>query len=102
MSETAPVIFWHRDLPPAAAEAIAEHTLEAQSTRVRSTFTHRDELWDVCHADLMQQTHERLKQEIGRLGGRYAHVLTEQVDIRHDDRTGEAWLHGCFTYMLYA
>ena len=102
MSETETVIFWHRELPPPDAQAIAEHTLEAQSSRVRGSFTHRDELWDSCYADLMVNTRERLKQEIVRLGGRYAHVLTEQVDIRHDYRTGEAWLHGCFTYMLYS
>ena len=36
-----------------------------------------------------------------RLGGDYAHVLTESVDSRHDMETGEAWLHGRFIYMLY-
>ncbi len=30
-----------------------------------------------------------------------AHILSESIDTRHDDRTGEAWLHGRFTYMLY-
>lgn len=102
MSETETVIFWHRELPPPTATAVAEHTIEAQSSRVPGPFAHRDELWDSSYADLMMHTHERLKQEIDRLGGRYAHVLSEQVDIRHDDRTGEAWLHGCFTYMLYS
>jgi hypothetical protein len=49
----------------------------------------------------MVQTRIRLEQEIERLGGDYAHVLGEVVDTRHDDAKGEAWLHGCFTYMLY-
>lgn len=102
MSETDTVIFWHRELPPPTADAIAEHTLEAQSARVLGTLAHRDELWDSCYADLMMRTHQRLEQEIARLGGRYAHVLSEQVDVKHDDRTGEAWLHGLFTYMLYS
>src|SRR5207245_2468736 len=31
----------------------------------------------------------------------YAHVLNEAIESRHDDATGEAWLHGCVTYMLY-
>lgn len=101
MSENDTVVFWHRQLPPPAANPVAEHTLEAQSARVLGTISHRDELWDSCYADLMRRTHERLEQEIARLGGRYAHVLGEQVDVRHDDRTGEAWLHGLFTYVLY-
>lgn len=102
MSDNETIVYWHRQLPPATADAVAEHTLDAQSGRVQGTLSHRDELWDSCYADLMTRTHERLKQEIARLGGRYAHVLSEQVDVRHDDRTGEAWLHGLFTYMLYA
>jgi len=43
----------------------------------------------------------QLQQEVARLGGNYAHVLNESVDSRHNDVTGENWLHGCFTYMLY-
>jgi hypothetical protein len=42
-----------------------------------------------------------IKQEVLRLGGRYAHVLNEAIDTRHDDVTGETWLRGRFTYMLY-
>ena len=49
----------------------------------------------------MTQTRERLAEEIARLGGRYAHVLGESIGTRHDAVTGEAWLHGRFTYMLY-
>ena len=44
---------------------------------------------------------ERLREEIDRLGGRYAHVLDESIDTRHNAATGEAWLQGRFTYMLY-
>jgi hypothetical protein len=49
----------------------------------------------------MVQAQARLEQEVVRLGGNYAHVLDESVDSRHDDVTGESWLHGSFTYMLY-
>jgi hypothetical protein len=84
-----------------AAEAVAEHTVEATSHRVPGTIVHRDELWDRCLADLMTKTQTRLEQEIVRLGGRYAHILSESIDTRHDDVAGEAWLHGRFTYMLY-
>ena len=94
-------VFWHRDLPPLDAEVMSEHTLEAVSGRVPGTLSHRDEIWDRCYEELMARTDERLAQEIARLGGRYAHILHESIDSRHDDRVNEAWLHGTFTYVLY-
>jgi hypothetical protein len=98
---TPKTVYWHRELPPASAQAIGEHTLEANSARVPGTIAHRDELWERCHQDLMAQTCDRLEQEIARLGGDYAHVLTEVIEPRHDDAKGEAWMYGRFTYMLY-
>ena len=80
---------------------MCEHVVEATSVRVPSTLAHRDELWERCYEDLMAQARIRLEQEVLRLGGNYAHVLDESVDSRHDDVTGESWLHGSFTYMLY-
>lgn len=94
-------IYWHGELPPADAEPVEEHVLEAASRRVPGTLDHRSELWDECHDDLMEQARTRLRQELLRLGGNYAHVLDEIVDSRNDAVTGEAWLHGRFTYMLY-
>jgi hypothetical protein len=49
----------------------------------------------------MENAETRMKQEIDRLAGRHAHVLDESIDSRRDERTGEAWLHGLFTYTLY-
>jgi hypothetical protein len=95
-----PVVFWHRELPPLDAVAVAEHVVEATSARVRHTFSHRDELWTSCYRDLMNRTTLRLRQEVVRLGGRYAHVLEESIDSRHDDATGEGWLAGRFKYSL--
>lgn len=95
------VIYWHRELPPLDAEPIGEHTIEATSGRVPGTIAHRDELWTRCQDELMAQTRHRLAEEIARLGGRYVHVRTESIDTRHDDATGEAWLHGRFEYTLY-
>lgn len=95
------IVYWHRDLPPIDAEPIAEHTIEATSSRVKGSIGHRDDLWDRCYLELMANARQRLIQEIARLGGDYAHVLDESVDTRRNDATGEAWLHGCFTYMLY-
>ncbi len=94
-------IYWHRQLPPADAQPVAEHTVESASARVRDTVLDRDELWRRCEEDLMRGTQRRLIEEMRRLGGRYAHVLSESIDMRHDAATGEAWLHGRFTYMLY-
>ena len=94
-------VYWHRDLPPLDAEMVGEHVLEATSGRVQGSLAHRDELWDRAYRELMENTHARLKQEISRLSGHYAHVLDESIDSRHDDATGEAWLHGRVTYVLY-
>ena len=94
-------IYWHRQLPPADAEVMAEHVIEANSGRVRGSLARRDELWDRCYGDLMDSVCRRLKQEIERLGGDCAHVLTESIESRHDDATNEVWLHGRFTYVLY-
>jgi hypothetical protein len=71
------VIYWHRDLPPVGAEAMAEHTLEANSMRVPGTLAHRGELWNQCYRDLMAQARLRFQQDVPRLGGNYAHVLNE-------------------------
>ena len=94
------VVYWHRELPPIDAEALEEHTVEAASMRVRGTIDHRSELWDRCYEDLMTRLRDRLEQEVKRLGGRYAHVLHESLDTKHDDITGEAWLHGRVKYLL--
>jgi hypothetical protein len=94
-------IFWHRELPPLDAQAIGEHVVEATSSHVPETIAHRDELWNRCEAELMANARERLHEEIARLGGRFAHVLDESIDARHNAATGESWLSGRFTYMLY-
>jgi hypothetical protein len=95
------VVYWHRDLPPLEAEFIAEHTVEANSSRVPGTIAHRDELWDRCYRELMATGERRLQQELARLGGDFAHVHDEAIAPRHDDAAGESWLHGRFSYTLY-
>ena len=95
------IVYWHRDLPPLEAQGLAEHTVEANSSRVAGTLAHRSELWDRCYHELMANAEGRLGQEIARLGGDFAHVHGEAVIPKHDDAAGEAWLHGRFTYMLY-
>ena len=95
------VVYWHRELPPIDAEVMAEHTVEADSSRVAGTMRHRDELWHRCYDELMTNAEHRLAQEVARLGGHYAHVHDEVIDPRHDDAAGQAWLHGRFRYVLY-
>ena len=95
------IVYWHRDLPPLDAELVAEHVVEASSSRVSGRIAHRDELWNRCYDELMATAEHRLTQEVGRLGGDCAHVYEEIVDPRHDDLTGQGWLHGRFGYMLY-
>ena len=97
----APVVYWHRDLPPLDAELVAEHTVEASSSRVPGTLEHRNDLWDQCYQELMANTTIRMVEEVARLGGHYAHVNDEAISPKHDDAAGEAWLHGRFSYMLY-
>ncbi len=94
-------IYWHRDLPPLSAEAQGEHVLEASSGRLPGTLAHRDELWARGHAELMAHADARLEQEIERLGGHSAHVLSESIEPQHDAVTGDVWLRGRFVYMLY-
>jgi hypothetical protein len=99
--DASKTVFWHRDLPPLEAEPIAEHTVEANSSRIAGTIAHRDELWNGCYRQLMANAESRLHQEVARLGGHYAHVIDELVEPKRDDVAGEAWLHGRFSYMLY-
>ena len=94
-------VYWHRELPPMAAEMVGEHVVEATSGRVPSSFAHGGELWGRAYRELMENAETRMTQEIDRLAGRYAHVLDESIDSRRDEVTGEAWLHGLFTYALY-
>jgi len=95
------VVYWHRDLPPPEAEAVAEYVLEAASAHVPGTIAHRDELWSVCYHDLLTRAQARLEQEATRLGGCYARVIGETIDSCRDDGKGETWLRGRFKYVLY-
>jgi hypothetical protein len=96
------IVFWHRELPPLDAAVMAEHTVEANSNRVAGTIAHRSELWDSCYRELMASAEARIVTEIARLGGRYAHVRSESIGVKHDDAAGEAWLHGTFNYVTYS
>src|SRR5688500_12917338 len=64
----AKIVFWHRELPPLVAELVAEHTVEANSSRVPGTLAQRNELWDRCYRELMANAEHRLVQEVTRLG----------------------------------
>jgi len=101
MADRSKIIYWHRELPPVDAQMMGEHVVEATGARVAGSLAHRDELWNQRYEELMVLVRARIEQEVARLGGAYAHVLSESVDSKHDDLNGQAWLHGRFTYMLY-
>ncbi len=95
------VVYWHRELPPLDADPIGEHVVEAASGHIPGTLARHDDLWRQCERELMASTEARLREEVTRLGGRYAHVLSEVIEPRHDHVTGQTWLRGRFTYTLY-
>lgn len=97
----ARVVYWHRDLPPLDTELLGEHVVEATSPRIAGRLARHDDIWHRCEADLMQVADHRLREEVARLGGRYAHVLEEVIEPKHDMKADETWLHGRFTYALY-
>jgi hypothetical protein len=99
--ENAKVVYWHRELPPFDADATQEHVIEATSDRVPGVIERHGELWQRCYATLTENTRIRLEQEVTRLGGHYAHVTEEHIEIKQDDAKGESWLHGQFNYTLY-
>ena len=95
------VVYWHLDLPPLTADVCSDDVVEARSGRVAGTLSHRDDAWERCYADLMVHAATTIAQEVTRRGGDYAHVKDEVIDTRHDDATGETWLYGRFTYVMY-
>ncbi len=95
------VVFWHRALPPLDAEPLGEHCVEADSGHVQDTLAHRNELWEDCRLDLVAAATRRIDQEVARLGGRFAHVRDERIEVKHDAVQSDAWMHGRYTYMLY-
>jgi len=103
MTTTSPPrrVYWHRDLPPAKAQAMGAHTIEATSARISGTLDRRGELWTRCYQELMEQATHRLEQEIARLHGDCARVLAEHIEPRRDERSGETWMYGRFEFELY-
>jgi len=95
------IVYWHRELPPVDGEILDEHVVEATSDRVSGSIDRYGDLWNRCHAALMEHATGRLAQEVARLGGHYAHVLDEHIESKRDDVANESWLHGRFSYVLY-
>ena len=95
------VVFWHRELPPVDAEMIAEHVVEAASSRIAGSLARGDAAWDRCYEELMTEANKRLVEEVKRLMGDCARVTDETIDPRHDPKTDESWLSGTFKFVLY-
>jgi hypothetical protein len=96
-----PTVYWHRELPPLDAEPVGEHSLEADGPRLPDTADNRAALWNQREESFALVVRVRIGQEVARLGGRFAHVLDEHIEIKRDAALGEAWMHGRYTYMLY-
>ena len=95
------VVYWYRDLPPLSEKAEGEHEVAATSERVHLAAGERSHLWKRCYDSLMKHTHDRILQELARLGGSCAHVTHEEIQSRQDDATGEFWLSGTFRFVMY-
>jgi len=101
MTDRQTRIYWHRDLPPLDADAVAEHTVDAVSDKADYHFDRRDELWHDCAPSLRAHLVERLEAELDRLGGAYAHVLEEDVTPHVDHANAQYWLIGKARYTIY-
>ena len=82
-------------------DPVANDTVEATSSRVPATIARHSELWSRCYDELIKTAERRMSQELKRIGGACARVHDEGIDTRHDAATGEAWLHGRFTFTVY-
>ena len=80
---------------------VADDTVEAMSSRVPGTIARHSDLWNQCYDELIGTAERRMSQELTRIGGACARVHNEGIDTRHDAATGEAWLHGRFTFTVY-
>jgi hypothetical protein len=94
------VIYWRRELPPLDAEPVGEQVVEADSAHVKGDLAQRDATWNQRRDDLMARLDERVRQEVARIGGDYAHVLKESIEPHRNDANGEAWLHGRLDYSV--
>lgn len=97
----SPDVYWHRELPPLGMSRVADDAIEATSTRIPGTIARHSDLWNRCYDELIKTAELRMSQELKRIGGACARVYDEGIDTRHDAATGEAWLHGRFTFTVY-
>lgn len=101
MATTSRVVYWRRELPPLREVIEGTHEIEAESPRIQDDLRHRSELWQRCHAPLLEQAERRVTQELARLGGSCAHIVDEQINSKVDDATGAFWLRGRFRFVMY-
>ena len=96
-----PRIYAHRELPPIDEEIAGEQVVEAASDPIPYVWTERDALWQRCHDSLMRRAHERIEQEVIRLGGSSAHLLEEIIEPKIDHATEQYQLVGRFAFVMY-
>ena len=97
----AQIVYGRRELPPLSEELEGSHEVTAHSDKVHYDWADRDGLWGKCYDSLMAAARARIAQEVDRLHGSCAHVVDEQITSKTSDATGEFWLIGTFTFVLY-
>ena len=95
------VVYWRQELPPLSEMLEGEHEIETESQHVHYSVGGREAMWSACYGLLQTATEERLRQELGRLGGSCAHIVDEQVTARTDDASAMFWLRGRYRFLMY-
>lgn len=97
----AQVVYWRRELPPLTELVEGEHELVATSEHVHASWADRDALWGRCYQSLAVRAEARIAQEVVRLNGSCAHVVSEQVTSKRDDADDTMWLVGVYRFVMY-
>lgn len=94
------VVYWHRDLPPVAAEPVSEDEVEASGPH-HPIGTDEQELWARSREALLATAERRIAQEVTMKGGTFAHVSDDHVEAHSDHTIGESWLRGRYSFVIY-
>ncbi|MBK9033657.1 MAG: hypothetical protein IPL61_20730 [Myxococcales bacterium] len=97
----AQIVYWRRELPPLSQQIEGEHEALATSEQVHASWADRDALWHRCYLSLAAAAERRIAQEVVRLGGSCAHVVSEQVTTKRDDANETMWLVGLYRFVMY-
>ena len=95
------IVYWRRELPPLSEQIEGEHEVLATSEQVHASWAERDALWHRCYLSLTTVAERRIADEVRRLGGSSAHVVSEQITTKRDDANDTMWLVGRYRFVMY-